>query len=397
MLTPLLVYQLVVVAFLLAFLGIVVVNLLVLPPIDRYSTPDGDRPSVAALVPARNEETNIEACLHSLLLQSYANLEIWLYDDASTDGTGEIAARIAARSGGRLHIVTGTGDPPPSWLGKASACYCLYTTMRKHSTPDYVLFTDADVQFDPGAVGHALGCAQTKQAGILSIFPMQLTVTWAERLVVPVLLHWAVYTFLPLSLANSSRTGPAFAAANGQFMLFKREAYEAFGGHAAVRSQILEDVALARATKAAGYRAILADGGKLVRTRMYRGAQEVWNGYSKNAFAFFGYSSLFLALGILVLVALYIAPAAFTLYSIITLQPTGLLLPILQYVLAVISRLLLASRFHYRLLDAFLHPVAILYMIAIELNSMRWALTGQSAWKGRSLRVKSSKSKVDSA
>lgn len=385
MLTPFLIYQLVVTAFLLSLLGIVVVNLLVLPRVARYPSPGEDVPSVAVLIPARNEAENIEACLSTLLAQTYPNIDIWLYDDASTDGTGEIAARIASSSGGRLHVVGGKDDPPPGWLGKANACFRLYAAMREGCTPAYVLFTDADVQFEPGAVKHAMACAQAQNAGLLSIFPMQITGSWAERLAVPILLHWTVYTFLPLPLAHSARTGPAFAAANGQFMLFKREAYEAFGGHAAVRAQILEDVALARATKAAGYRAILADGGSLVRTRMYRSAREVWEGYSKNAFAFFGYSPFFLAVGILVLLALYIAPLAFALYAAITGRPIDLILPAVQYLLAVLPRLLLAHRFGYRWLDAFLHPVSISYMIAIELNSMRWALTGRSAWKGRSV------------
>lgn len=385
MLTPLLVYQLVVTAFLLALLGIVAVNLIVLPRITRYPTSVEDAPSVAVLVPARNEEENIEACLSTLLAQTYPNMAVWLYDDASTDRTREIAARVAANSEERLHVVEGKDDPPPGWLGKANACYRLYAAMREGCAPDYVLFTDADVQFEPGAVGHAVACAQAQNAGLFSIFPMQITSSWAERLAVPILLHWAVYTFLPLPLAHSARTGPAFAAANGQFMLFKREAYEAFGGHAAVRAQILEDVALARATKAAGYRAILADGGSLIRTRMYRGAREVWEGYSKNAFAFFGYSPLFLAMGILVLVALYIAPLAFALYAVVTGRFADLVLPAAQYLLAVLPRLLLAHRFGYRWLDAFLHPMSISYMIAIELNSMRWALTGRSAWKGRSV------------
>lgn len=372
------------IAFLLAFACMVAINLWVLPRIERYDAPVGAAPMVAVLVPARNEEANIEACLSALLLQSYPNLEVWLYDDDSIDRTAEIAASIAARSNGRLHIVTGSGDPPPGWLGKANACYCLYAAMREHSTPQYVLFTDADVRFHADAVGRAVACAQAKQAGLLSIFPMQITVTWAERLAVPLLLHWTVYTFLPLPLAHSSPRR-AFAAANGQFMLFKREAYEALGGHAAVRSQILEDVALARATKAAGYKAILADGGKLVRTRMYTGGREVWDGYSKNAFAFFGYSPPLLALGILVLAALYIAPVALAAYALFTRQPALLILSFAKYGLGVAPRLLLAARFHYRLLDAFLHPVAILYVVAIELNSMRWALAGQSAWKGRRL------------
>ncbi len=380
---PLLIYQLAVLAFLLALLGITAINLLVLPRIERHLPPGEKAPLVAVLVPARNEEAGIETCLRSLLAQNYPNFEVWLYDDASTDNTGQIAAGIAEQSGGKLHIVTGTDAPPPGWLGKAHALYNLYKVVREHSMPDYLLFTDADVRFEPAALGHAVAAAEAEEAGLLSIFPRQITVTWAERLAVPTLLHCTVYTFLPLPLARSKHTGSAFAAANGQFMLFHREAYEAAGGHTAVRGQILEDVALARAVKQAGYRVVLADGGGLVVTRMYKDASEVWNGYSKNAYAFFGYSPLYLTVGIVALAALYIGPLFFVLYAALSQNWLLFAVSLAQYLAAVAARLLISARFRYRLLDSFLHPLAIAFVIAIELNSMRWALTGKGAWKGR--------------
>ncbi|MFL5731716.1 MAG: glycosyltransferase, partial [Chloroflexia bacterium] len=300
MLTPLLVYQLLVLAILLVLRVVVQVNLEALPVLLKYaraSRPTGEQssrpePRLAVLVPARNEEANIETCLHSLLSQDYSNYEVWLYDDASTDDTLLIATRIAkaqipesGNSAGdqnpNLHIVAGTGGPPAGWLGKANACHRLYQAMRERSDPDYLLFTDADVRHEPPALAHAVAAASATGAGLLSVFPRQRTLTWAERLAVPVMQHWAVYGILPLPLAFTLRTGPAFAAANGQFMLFTREAYEACGGHAAVRSEILEDVALARAVKRSGHRAILADGGPLVSTRMYADLAGVWEGYSK--------------------------------------------------------------------------------------------------------------------
>lgn len=381
---PALAYHLIILASLLSLLGILIVNLWVLPRLPRFPPPQSDAPLVAVLVPARNEKANIEACLLSLLAQGYPNYQVWVYDDASMDRTREIASRIAAGSGGRLRVVEGHLDPPQGWLGKAHACNQLYAAMRERTNPDYVLFTDADVTFEPDTLGRAVGAARQLDAGLLSIFPMQITGSLAERLAVPLLLHWTVYTFLPLPLAHSQRSSSAFAAANGQFMLFRRETYEAFGGHEAVRSHILEDVALARATKRVGYRAILADGGALVRTRMYRGAREVWDGYSKNAYAFFGYSPLFLVVGVLALAALYVGPVVFMALGALSGDWLLFSLAAAQYILVVAARLLLSFRFGYRVLDAFLHPVAIAYVIAIELNSMRWTLTGKSAWKGRS-------------
>jgi chlorobactene glucosyltransferase len=401
---PLFAYQFLILAILLVLLDMVILNLRVLPrlsahgPKSKIQNPKlalerSEGSKIAILVPARNEQANIEACLRSLLAQTYPDYQIWLYDDASTDHTLQIATRIASEANkskiqnpkSKINIVEGTGDPPPGWLGKANACDQLYLAMHESSDPDYILFTDADVRHDPETLARAVATAQATGAGLLSIFPRQETLTWAERLAVPLMQHWAVYGILPLSLAFSPRTGPAFAAANGQFMLFTREAYKACGGHTAVRDQILEDVGMARAVKRAGYRAILADGGPYIHTRMYSGFDEVWRGYSKNTYAFFGNSPLFLALGILVLMALYVVPPALILYATITGQFSLELfyLPLAQYSAAVLTRLLLAVRFASRLLDAFLHPISILFLIAILLNSMLWKHTGKRSWKGR--------------
>jgi chlorobactene glucosyltransferase len=384
-LDPLILYALPVLSVLSVLLAIVVVNLLVLPRLAPYAE-DREGPGVVALVPARNEAANLSEHLPSLLAQSYPRFEVWVYDDASTDDTPRVLEHLSA-SHPNLRVVTASEEPPPGWLGKAHACQRLYQTMRTQRDPGYFLFVDADVHFHRDAVKHAVAAAQALGAGLLSIFPRQVTGTWAERLAVPLFLHWAVYSFLPLPLAFSKRTGPAFAAANGQFMLFKREAYEACGGHEAVRGQVLEDVALARAVKRAGYPALLADGGGLVSTRMYEGTDEVWRGYSKNAYAFFGYSPFFAILGIFILLLLYVAPIPLALYSLLTPHSSLLTVAVVQYALGVIPRLLLSWRFSYRALDAFLHPVAVLFQIAVIINSMVWAHTGRGAWKGRTPRV----------
>src|SRR4051812_46692190 len=303
---PLLIYQLLVLAVLLVLLALIVVNLRVLPVLLRYGRIRVDelQPRVAVLVPARNEEANMEECLTSLLAQDYANYDVWLYDDESSDQTLQIAMRIAEDHNPkpkiwvpaeppRLNVVAGTEALPAGWLGKAYACHRLYRAMRERYNPEYLLFTDADVRHEPGALRHAVAAARAFDAGLLSVFPRQRTVTWSERLAVPVMQHWAVYGILPLPLAFTLETGPAFAAANGQFMLFTREAYEACGGHVAVRGEVLEDVALARAVKRSGHRALLADAGPLVSTRMYEGLGAVWRGFSEKTYAFFRYSPVF--------------------------------------------------------------------------------------------------------
>ena len=382
MLTPTYIYAVVTLAVLLVFLGIVAVNLGVLPTTTAYQPAPGGQPLVAVLLPARNEASNIEACLQSLLQQNYENITIWVYDDDSDDDTLAITKRLAHS---KLRVVEGKGMPPTGWLGKANALHRLYELVRAESEPDYLLFTDADVHFEPEAVSRAVFTAQAWNAGLLSIFPRQKLGTFAERLAVPTMLHWTVYNFLPLPIAFARGSGPAFAAANGQFMLFRREAYEACGGHQAVRSQILEDVALSRAVKASGHRAVLADGGPTVCTRMYNGPGEVWRGYSKNAYAFFGYKPYFLALGVLVLMILYVLPLPLAAVAFLGGDMLLGALLVAQYLIAVQTRLLLAVRFAYPLLDCFLHPLAVLFMVAIQVNSLVWTITGRGAWKGRGI------------
>jgi hypothetical protein len=189
---------------------------------------------------------------------------------------------------------------------------------------------------------------------------------------------------------------PAFAAANGQYMLFRRAAYDAAGGHAAVRALVLEDVALARAVKRAGYRIELADGGDLVRTRMYRGTAELWAGCSKYFFAFFNYSLPFLIVMLGGFALLYVVPplwllAGGTRAAIMGSVPAGpegwawLGLPLAQYGVGVAMRLLLAVRFRFRFADALLQPLSVALQIAIGLNSARLARRGGGTWKGRTL------------
>jgi chlorobactene glucosyltransferase len=381
MLDPLFLYALTVISVLVVLLSILVVNLLVLPRLTSYKR-SKSAPRVVALVPARNEDSNLADLLPTLLKQDYPEFEVWVYDDASTDETPVVLKRLT-EAHSHLRVITASAEPPAGWLGKAHACYRLYDAMRAERQPEYMLFTDADVALNPQAVRHAVAAAEGLDAGLLSVFPRQITGSWAERLAVPLFLHWAVYSFLPLPLAFSKRTGPAFAAANGQFMLFKRDAYETCGGHEAVRDHVLEDVALARAVKKAGYRALLADGGHLITTRMYNGPGEVWRGYSKNAYAFFGYSPFVAAIGILVLLILYVAPIPLAIYSLLTSHASLLAVAAVQYGLGVLPRLLLAWRFNYSLWDTLLHPLAVLFQVAIIVNSMVWAHTGKGSWKGR--------------
>ncbi|HMA33458.1 MAG TPA: glycosyltransferase [Chloroflexia bacterium] len=381
----LLVYQAVVLLFLLALLVLLAINMAVLPNIRAYRRPDA-APFVSVLVPARDEAAQIAACIRGLLAQDYPAFEVIALDDDSTDATGAILAALAAGDA-RLRVLA--GEPlRPGWLGKANACRQLAAAARG----ELLLFTDADVRHAPALLGHAVGLLRAQGAGLLSIFPTQVTGTWAERLVVPILQHFAVYVLLPLPLMQRLRA-PAFAAANGQFLLFERRAYVACGGHGAVRTAVLEDVALARAVKAAGYRIALADGNGLVACRMYCNRAEVVAGFAKNLFAFFNGSWLFLAAGLAVGLGLWVLPPLWVGVALPgALAPAAgpadralAGLPLAQYGVAVLTRLWLARRFGSRPADALLHPLSLALVLALALHSARLSRRGGAIWKGRAV------------
>ncbi|HUS14486.1 MAG TPA: glycosyltransferase [Chloroflexia bacterium] len=371
----------------LVLLGVLLLNMAVLPDLRRYPPPAlADAPLVSVLVPARNEAANIEACVRGLLASNYPAFEVLVLDDESTDGTAAILAPLAAADP-RLRVLGGT-PLPPGWMGKAHACAQLASAARGA----LLLFTDADVRHAPALLGHAVAVLRAREAGLLSIFPTQITGSLAERLVVPVMQHFAAYVLLPLPLMTSLRSR-AFAAANGQFLLFGREAYDACGGHAAVRGLVLEDVALARAVKAAGLRIMLANGHGLVACRMYDGATQVWAGFGKNLFAFFNRSWLFLIAAAVVSGALWVLPPIMALAALPGAlgQPLGgstwvlVLLPAAQYGVTVLTRLILAVRCGGRTGDSLLHPLGVAMVLAIAIHSGRLAARGGATWKGRSV------------
>jgi len=227
---------------------------------------------VSAIIPARNEERTIAQAVRSLAEQPEIR-EIVVVNDQSTDSTGEILRRLAAEEP-KLRVVE-AGPLPAGWVGKNHAAWL----GAQSAGCEWLLFTDADAVHLPGSTARALAEASSSGAELISYSPGQEMHTWCERALIP-------FVFCRLSQLYSYRAindpdSPA-AAANGQYLLIRRQVYEQIGGHAAVRGEVLEDVALARMAKAAGFRLHFAPGDDICRVRMYSSFKAMWEGWSKN-------------------------------------------------------------------------------------------------------------------
>jgi glycosyltransferase involved in cell wall biosynthesis len=233
------------------------------------SDPARTRPEVSVIVPARDEEASLGACLQSLQTQTGISFEVIVIDDSSIDRTREIALSFPG-----VRVIT-PGPLPPGWTGKNNAV----VAGANQANGEWLLFTDADTVHLPGSLAHGVKKAKHRSAALLSYSPEQEVHGFWEHAVMPVIFAELAATYRPSDVCNPALSA---AAANGQYLLISREAYDAVGGHTAVATEILEDVALARAVKISGRRIVLLHGRGAVRTRMYRNFAQLREGWTKN-------------------------------------------------------------------------------------------------------------------
>ncbi len=359
----------------------------VFPLCRRPSVPQSVYPlhplsTLSILLPMRNESAVIADTVHSLLAQDYPNLEILLLDDHSTDDSAEIA-RAAANGDPRLRLLPGA-PLPPGWTGKVWACHQL----AEQAKGEYLLFTDADVRWEPGALSALMAEAQQTKADLLTVWPTQITRTWGERLVVP-LMAFTVLAYLPV-LAVHHLPWPVFSAAMGQCLLFRREAYRQIGGHAAIKNQVLDDMAFAYAIKRANLGLRAADANGPIQTRMYNNWLQVRDGFAKNILAGHGNSVSFLFLSTVFHWWLFVLPW-FLLLSHIAVSvfpfpnpfPNPFALPFFAVLLGVTTRALTAATSRQRIRDSLLMPASVFLMTLIAFRALQWRTTGGPQWKGR--------------
>ena len=369
-----------IIAFVLLILFInLLLNLRSLNKARGNNKPPEPAPLISVLIPARNEEANIGACLDSLRKQDYPYFEILVLDDSSTDGTAEVVARLASEDQ-RVKLLK--GQPlPPGWAGKPFACHQLAQEARG----SWLLFTDADTLHAPSVLRSVLGVALESDAALISGFPYQRTTSIWQKMAIPILFYFMLLSWMPFWwMQRSRRTLPSVAI--GQFLFFSAREYRAIGGHEAVKSRILEDVWLGMEMARHHYKQVTLDLSKLVSCHMYTGFGPMWDGITRWLYMISSVSTLAFLVIMATVLLLFLAPFLWLIYGLLLAQPAlaWQVLVILQVAIVFLARFLTGRRFSQSKTSIILHPVGIAFLLLVGFYATYQHLRGGGVkWKGR--------------
>ncbi len=365
-------------ALMLLLLGVNLVAVARLSTGTAKPTGTGPSVSVSVVIPARDEERDIAQAVRSHLAQDYADFQVVVVDDRSTDRTPEILAELASRDS-RLRVVPGR-DPEAGWLGKPNALSQGAAAARG----DFLLFADADVFYDPRCLSEAMAFAANRNVDLLALVPRMEAAGFWENVLMPNLLF--LFYCGPAFLANVDRAR-WLAVGGGAGNLVRRSAYDAIGGHAALKDSVIDDVKLALIFKRAGLRVRVVRAENRLRVRMYRGFREVWNGFSKNAaYLFSGGMGLLLLLFLTATLLLSILPAAVLIGAAAGahIPAADVRLAVAAFGLLVAARLGLAAAAGDPLWSAWTHPILAVVWTGIIGRSLYFRLIRRTlTWRGR--------------
>lgn len=371
-------YQIVIAVLLVIFAINLILNLRSLRMPDIDSKIPEPAPLISVLIPARNEEENIETCLKSLQKQDYPNFEIIVLDDNSTDRTAELVELIAAKDD-RIRLVR--GEPlAEGWAGKPFACYQLAEKARG----SWLLFIDADTTHAPHMLRSTLALALELKPSMLSGFPRQMAESLPEKIAMPVL-YFVIMSFLPLWWVHRSK-GHRPSLTIGQFILFPREDYWRIGGHMAVQDKILEDVWLGVETVRHGGRHIAIDLSTVFYCRMYRDVGRMWEGFVKWIYSVAALSPVALVGLLAAGFVFYLAPFywLWSAYFSMAAPTDWRFIVAFQVVMIIFMRWLVEHHFRQSLLSTFLHPLGFSFLFAAGLYGGWREVVGLGVrWKDR--------------
>ena len=356
-----------------------------LPPAGEFSSQ-----KISVCIPARNEEKTLPILLPTVLNQKDIPFEVIVLNDGSEDNTAEILQAFRKEFPDKLKVVEGV-EKPDDWLGKPWACMQL----SRHVSPDsgLILFLDADTVLKAGTLKKAAAAFEQYHADMITVWPQQILLSFWEKTIIP-LIYYALMSILPSVYVYRKprwmpkriylRAASSFAAANGQCIGFTKNAYEAIGGHEAVKQKIVEDVELAKAVKRAGFTLRMFHGADSVLCRMYENHSQIFSGLRKNFLVGFGNSlTIFIAAAILHLIV-FIVPFIGLAWA--SANPSPLLFSLSAFSVAMIllHRLMLAVWFRWDPVYSITHPLGVLWFEWLGLVKIADYLTGRkSTWKGR--------------
>ena len=325
--------------------------------------PENINETVSVLIPMRNEQNNAKECVLSLLSQKgLDNFEIIALDDESSDGTFEVLQTFNT-----VKVIAGK-PIPNNWIGKLWACHQLV----EQSSGEYLVFIDADVRLSENAISSAI--ASMRGWDFISPYPKQLVSGFVQRVFQP-LLQWSWLASVPLKLSQKLSI-KSMAVANGQFFIVKRSAYLTSGGHQSIKSEILDDLKLARKLLEHGFKGGVAEASQVAQCKMYDSTRELFLGYQKSLYKAFG-SFFGTVLATIILFATGIIPIIAAL--------AGSKLALLTFILVYIGRCISSVRTGGIPNTALLHPIAITLLLFLIAYSWYGKLKKTLSWRGRGI------------
>lgn len=345
---------------------------------------------ISILIPARNEEKHIENCVRHACSQNYSQFEVIVLNDRSSDRTEQILTDLNSKYPDLLTVHKGA-EKPDNWLGKPWAC----KQLADASEGQILLFMDADVSIGPETLNRLTSAFNHYNVDMLTVWPRQILKTFWEQTLIP-LVYYALVTLLPVIYTYrpprwmpkfmTKKTRKYFSAACGQFIAFRRKAYQHVGTHNVVKNEIVEDVALSKKLLELGLSLRMFEGSNSVTCRMYSNEEEIRSGFRKNFFAGFGYKYVpFLTAAILHLVV-YVSPFLLFPYALLAGIPIWLFLSTVSISIILLQRLILSIWFRWNPFYSLTHPIGVLwfqYLGAITLIDK--IFKNKITWKERTL------------
>lgn len=331
-------------------------------------------PKISVLIPARNEELNIQKCLLSLVNQQYDNYEIIVLDDNSTDSTARIVNKLCKQCG-NIQLIHGK-ELDPSWFGKPFAMQQLL----EHASGEYCIFVDADTEHQPNMIATSLSNILHADAHVMSGYTQYKMQNSGEKIVVPTLYIMMAMVF-PFALIKRTKS-PRYSFSVGMYMMYQTDALKKLNGFEQVKHEINEDIMITRLFKLNGFKTHFIDAKTIISTHMYNSFSEAYQGICKNIFPAADKNIIETLLIVILIAAIFLLPVILFLFSIVTLQIH--LVYIVPVTLMLFMWSLITINRGHPIRYSLIFPVTMAVLLCITISSTKRIAFGKGVlWKDR--------------